>query len=727
MNEDRSVSGTDPAEKGAAMDEEQHPNPCFQASALCCCIPRRRISLPGRRPKERKKKKNAGGLSFSDIMFEEEMDQACWNIPAGDQDSVQTQVIKSILPLCPEAYDTKDHSVLLPIGTFCLEEKQKDYDEKPVVKSLYKKGKATRPSKEGLDDWSVLSSEMENKSTVGAVSGGLPFKKGTSYQVIPDKGNSQAGRPESLGTSFQEVAHENEQQEGGDHASIRSEGVACKMACEKQEQQAVPLQELQPSGKSEDLESSLPETKIKMQEEQNNTSTDYEVVQPLTELLIQPWIPNSEEQQSLERQELAKDVAHKIEEHLTWDKMNTVPKEDIHKKIQGSPDTLNQEVWQPVELKYPESLSILDTNHEQEQSEMLYHEDPISEASHSETEHSFRRTVDHDVQWPTTQKAISYSFQDIAFEKEQEGSANFISDSPLSKAGEHQWSPHQMSNKAVVQENKTTFPLIVSCATEQQKLDHMNNMLEDGLVYLIPQKNQEKQHIFLAEHVSSTHHHRLSHEKELREGLDYSYSGSQAIAFTGEKENPGLLIPENMGTLPDNISYEKEQQRKLECGDSGPESLFDKEEQDCQPALYLGGQLPLALEHLSSGSLDGTPEAEQCTRKSGTLEMLPLEEQQVECGDQSMKLLSGPSKDKEAKDDQEEKETTMFPSAGKNTQREQMEAWHTPEDTFISHKEQLQREQIDLNMTCEEHQRKGLQGLSETSSSVSSTSNEDNM
>ncbi|KAL8188070.1 UNVERIFIED_CONTAM: hypothetical protein K2H54_060856 [Gekko kuhli] len=728
MSEDRIVSGTDRAEEGIATNEEQQSNWCSQVSALCCCVPRRRMSLPGSRPRERKKKKNAGGFSFTDIMIEEEMDQACWNSLVGDRDSVQSEAIKTMPPLCPQAYGTKDHSIPLPIGPFYLEVKQKDYDEKPVVKSFYKKGKTTRPSKEGLDDWSVLSSETENKSIMSAVSEGLPFEKGTSYQVIPDKRNSWTGRPESLGISLQEAAHEKEQQEGENCASVISEGASCKMAWQNQEQQAAPFQELQSPGKLEDLKSPLPDTEIKMQEDQHYTSTDYEGATSLTELLIKPRIPCSEEQQSLGLQQLAKDVAHKMEEQVTWDKMNAVPKEDIHKKVQGSPDILFQEVWQPVELKYPESLPIMVKNHEQEQLEVLHHVDLVSDASHSETEHNYRKIVDQEVQRPIIQKAMSYSFQDTAYEKEQGGgSTNSTSDGPLSKAGEHQQIPHQVNTQAVVPENKTTFPLVVTCAAKQQKPAHMNNIPDNNLVYITPQMNLEKQHILLAEQVSTTHHHKISLEKEPQEGLDHSYSGSQGIAVTEEKENPGLLISENMGTQPDNISYEREQQRKLECGDSGSESLYDKEEQDCQPALYLEGQPPLVLEQLSSGPLNGTSETEPCARKSGTLGTNLLEEQQVKCGDQSKMLLSVSSKEKEAKDDQEEQETTIFPSARWNTQEEQLQTWRTPEDTFIPHMEQTQRVQFDLDMTCEEHQWKGKQALSETKSSCSTRDNEENI
>lgn len=633
------------------------------------------------------------------------MDQGCWNISVGDQDSAEIEAIKTTPPLCPQAYWTKDHSIPLPTGRKdALEVKQKEYDEKSVINSFYEKGKATRPSKEGLDDQSVLCSEMENKSIVGAVREGLPFEKRTSCQVILDKGNSQAGRPESL----QEVTHEKERQEGGNHASIISGGVFCMVASEKQEEQAVPFQELQPSGKLEDLKSPLLDTEINMQEEQNDTDTDYDGVTSLTELLIQPQILLSEEQQSLGQQQLAKDVAHEVEEQVTLDKMNAVPKEDIHTKVQWFPDTLYQKAGQPVELKYPKGLSIMDKNHKQEQSEVLYHVDLVSEAFYSEAEHNYKKDVDEDVQWPIIRKITSCPLRRTAYEDEQEeGSTNSTSDSPLTEAGADQWIPHQVNIQAVAQENKSTFPLVATCATEEQNL---------------PQKQQEhlqKQHIPLAERVSSTHHHIISHEKESQEGLAHLYSESQGIAFTEETENPGLSISESMGTPPDNISFEKEQQRKLECGDSGSESLYDKEEQDCQLALYLEGQPPLVLEQLSSGWENGTSEAEQCVRKSGTLEVHPLEEQQVEWGDQSKKLLPVSSEEKEAKDDQEEQETTMFPSPQWNAQGQQMEVWHTPKDTFLLHQEHLQR---DLGMTCEEQQ-----GLSETGTSCSTRNDEENV
>uniref|UniRef100_A0ACB8FBI1 Uncharacterized protein n=1 Tax=Sphaerodactylus townsendi TaxID=933632 RepID=A0ACB8FBI1_9SAUR len=721
MSEDRIASGIDPAEEGSETDKEQHSDGCFQG-LCCCCVPRRRMSLPGKKPKDRKKKHSAGGLSFSDIMLEEEMDQICWNVSIGDQESVQIEAIKSTQPLCPQAYGTKDDCIRLPIGTFCLEEKQKDYDEKSSVKSFQEQAEAAKPSQEWLNDLSVLCSDKEDKRMAAVVSEGLPFENETSYQVMPSQEKRQAGRSESLGSLLQEVAREKEQQEGGDHASVISEGVSCKKVCEKQEQQATPFQELEQHGKQEDLKSPSLDPEIKMQEEQNNR-TDDEDVTSLKELLVQSWVPYSEEQQTLGQQQPAKDAAHQVEEQATWDKVNAVPKGDTNEKVQGSP--LYPEEWQPVELKYLDSSPVVDTKHGQEQSEALHRVKIVSETSHNEAEHE--QPADQEVQQPFIVETTRSSFQDTFCEKDRElvqCTASSVSDSPLSKTEEHQGIPCQVNIQTVVQENKTTFQPDVPWATEQQKRD---DVCEKGLGYAAEQKNLQKQHILLGELTSSPHLHRISHEKEPEEGPDHSYFGSQGIASPEEQENSWVIISETAGTLPDNVSFEKEQQRKLESGDSGSDGLYDKEEQDCQAALYLEGQPPLGLEQLCSVPLNRSSEAEQGARNGGTLETHWQEEQAAEYGDQSKKFHSVFSKEKEAKEDQDELETTIFSSTQQNVQEEEMVSGRAPNNTFTPLKDQPQRDPFDLGLTCEGPQRKEKQDLSESRFSRSTRTDEEDM
>ncbi|KAJ6660921.1 hypothetical protein lerEdw1_016941 [Lerista edwardsae] len=685
--------------------------------------------LPGRRPRDRKKKewkkKNAEDPCFKDIMLEEgqqTMGQDYWSTAfVGDLDSAQTEAITEgrevslsplptmPLPLCTESCDknTQDQHIPVPL------EKGEEHDRGKTEKTFHTPGKA-QPPQEGPDGQSAVSLVTQKKNLVGTVSEGVPFEESKDYVAMPVKETRQSGSPELLSPVLQEAADEKEQQKGEACTGSMPEGEPCKKELQ-QDDKNVPSQEPQEHTDLEQLHSASAANEKKLQEEQNNTSMDSDGVASLQELLSQPCVPCLEDQQLLEPLPVM-GVTHEAEEEVTQGQVNPAFEEEAHKKNRDDEDTPHQEVEQLGEQKYPDILTTIDANNDPEVQKVLSHLEFGSEASPQKPGHNYQPLHEQEDQLLILPKATSFSFQDIAYEKKQtevQDIRNYTSDTVLSKGEDHQYVSHKVDRQAAPPENMTIFPLGAICTTDTPSPAPTDFMRQDNVVYLAGQKQPETQPFFLGQPFK-TPHYNVTDEKEEHEGLDHAYFGSKGIVCTEELEYQEPVVFEDVSMLTDTINYEKEQQRKLDCGDSGPESICDKEDQDHQPALFLQVQEPLALANFSSLALNETSE-EQRTRKDNTnTSSLEMEEQQADRDDQGQRLMFAPSQEKERLQDQEEPQPPMAPLAGRNPEGGLLEAWHDQKASSLTCEEQKHREPLKLGMTCEEHHKQEKQGLSNT-------------
>ena len=654
----------------------------------------RRICLARKRPKGRKKKieekNNAGDPSPDDTIFEETQPnraQVYWNrTPAGDLGSVQNEAIKPVLTLCTQPYNrkTQDPHIPLALGDTYLKEKREDYDEETNTETVHTQSK-TQQQKEGLDNQSLLSAEMEKKSLMDAISAGTPLEDGKEHLVTPAEENRQSGKLELLSAMLQEGACDKEQG-GGDHASIILEGATCKKE----------LKELQ---QSRELVTLAMDEK-KLQEEQN-TGTDLQDGTSLQELLSQPAVQcNEEEQQALGKQELVMGVTHDMEKQVTWSQMDSVSKEDVHKEDQGYQDRPNEEAQQSVELKNPDILSTMCGNHE--------HEEPaVEEHFPNKIEHNYLHLVDQENQPLVIPKAANFPCM-----KKQEDAQTIrssTSDVVLSKVEDHPYISHQVDLQAVGPENTTPLPQGAMYAMDLQKLAYINSLPVDVAVHITEQKYPETQQLLLLEQGSTLHS--VTEGKEGLEGIDHTHSGAKGTAYIEEQENQEPIVSEDNSILLDNISYAKEQQRKLAYGDPGPEGIYDKEDRNLQSTLYLDVQKPLVLGKLGTLPLKGTFEEERCAMKdnTGNLEMHSPDEEPEE---QFNMNATASSKEQEATQEQEEQQSTISPQVGSNKEGEQVEAWHVQVAPSIPYEVEQQRGQLNLGMTCEERQKEETQSLS---------------
>lgn len=692
--------------------------------ALYLC---RRLYLPGRRPRDRKKKdwkkKDAGDPCFKDIMLEEgqqNVGQDYWSTAfVGDLDSAQTEAIMEgrevslsplpsmPLPLCTESCkkNAPDQHIPVPLGTFSLE-KREEQD----------RGKTESPQEEP-DGQSTLSLAAQKKNLVGTVSEGLPFEESKDYAATPVKETRQSGSPELLSPVLQEGADEKEQQTGDTCTGSMPEGKPCKKELQQDDKYA-PSQGPQERTDLEQLHSVLAANEKKSQEEQNNTSTDSDGVASLQELLSQPCVLCIEEQQPLEPLPVM-GITHEAEEGVTQGQVNSVLEEEAHKKHRKDGDTLHQEVEQPGEQNYPDILTTIDTNNDPEEQRVLCHLEFSPETSPQKPRHDYQPLHEQEDQLLILPKATSFSFQDITFEKKQtdiQDIRNYTSDTVLRKGEDYQYVPHQVDRQAAPPDNMTIFPLGPTSTTDARSPAHTDYMPQDNVVYIVGQKQPETQQYFLGQPIK-TPHYNIADEKEEHEGLDHAYFGSKGIVCTEELEYQEPVVFEDVSMLADSINYEKEQQRKLDCGDSGPESICDKDDQDHQPALFLQVQEPLVLANFSSLALNEASEEQRPRKDNANTSSLAtpcLEEQQTGRDDQGQMLIFAPSKEKERTQDQEEPQPPMAPLTGCNPEGQPLEAWLDPKATSMTCEEQKHREHLKLGMTCEEHHKQEKRGLSNT-------------
>lgn len=707
----------------------------FLIPALFLC---RQIYLPGRRPRDRKKKdwkkKDVGDLCLKDIMLEEgpqNLGQDYWSTSfVEDLDSTQTEAIKARredllsplaqmppmppkppVPLGTQTYDQKnqDQHIPVPLGTFSLE-KVEEYDKEKIEKAFQTPGDAQQP-KEELDSVSAGCLVTEKKNLVGIVTEGMPVKEGKDYSAMPVKENRQSGNPELLSPLLQDVACEKEGGKGGTCADSLLEGEL------KQDNQYAPLQEPKEPTDLEQLHSILVDNEKKSQEEQINTCTDSEGVTSLQELLGQPGVPCTEEQKLLE-QEPVTGVIQEVEEEVTWGQMDSIFEGKKHKKSTDGGDTPHKEAKQPGELQFSDILPTQGASDKPEQQGALCHLDFVSEISSQKSGQDLHdlSLLEQEDKLPIIPKATSFSFQDLTYEKKQtevQDIRNYTSDTILSKGEDHQSVPNQVDRQAASSE-KISFSLGTTYTADMQRPSYSDCVAQDTALYINRQRQSETQNLIFGQQIR-TPHCNTTEEKEEQEGLDHAYFESRGIICIEEQEFQEPVIVEDVGLLADNLSFDKEQQRKLDCGDTGPESICDKDDQDPPPAFCLDVQDPLVLEKLSSLSLSETSEA-QCIRKDSSsahsLEMPCLDEQQAErdTQSQSQMLIFASSKERIPGPEQ----ASMAPLVGCSTEGATQEAWYDQKATAITYEEQKHKEQSNLGMTCEEHHKKEKQGLSST-------------
>ncbi|KAH0624184.1 hypothetical protein JD844_007672 [Phrynosoma platyrhinos] len=725
MNEERVTSGTDIVEEDTDAGGQQRSTGCFQVSALCCCISKRRIHLPGRRPKDRKKKnekKKTGDGSFGDTIFEgrpQNLSQDYWSMTsAGDLGVVQTEGIKPALKVCIQTNDRKTQDPHIPVipvtlTDICLEEKQQRYAEPTNPKTFCIQNKVWQ-QKEGTENVNILSLETEN-TRLGAVLEGVAFETGKDCLVIPAKENRQSGRPELLSSLLQGATYEEEQQHGQDHVNIILEGVPCKQEL-KQDHQNISFQELQHSTELE-LHSTLATNQSKFQEEQNS-STHVENVTSFQELLNQSGELHNDEQQAVGPQDIIPSVPHNTERPMDWNQLNSVSKRDAHKEDQNYEDMPSEEAQQLTELKYPDILSTMCGNYEQEQPGVQQQQDCVMEDSSNKTEHHYLDLFHQEDQPPVIPKT-SFSFQGTSGDKNQEETQaikNSISDTVLTKVEGHQYVPNLVDLQAA--HENVAFPLGI----DLQNLPYMTTLPEDVAMHIIEQKHPDTSQLLLLEQISTPYE-----EKEKQEAQACAYSGSKVIAYIEEQESQELSVSRDTSILLGNESHEKEPQRKLECGDSGSEGLYEKEDQDHQGPVYLEMKQPLLLAEFNALPLNVTPGEELCisndNRNVGKLEIYPLDEEPEERDDQNKMHIFACFKEKEMTQGQEEQQPTVPPQAGGNTEKEPQDSWQSQKATSMPYEVQEQREQLKQGMTCEEYQ-KEKQGLSNTTFSCSTREDE---
>ncbi|XP_042315863.1 uncharacterized protein LOC121926717 [Sceloporus undulatus] len=727
MNEERVTSDTDIVEEDTDAGGQQRSTGCFQVSALCCCISKRRMHLPGRRPKDRKKKnekkKNTGDGSFGDTIFEgrpQNLSQDNWRMTsAGDLGGIQTEEVKPALKVGIQTNDrqTQDpHIPVIPVTLtdICLEEKQRRYVE-PTQAKTFCIPKKTWQQKEGTEDVNILSLETKNRS-LGAVSEGVAFEDGKDCLVMPAKENGQSGRPKLLSSLLQGATCEEEQQHGQDHVNIIVEGVPCKQEL-KQDHQKMPFQELQHSAELE-LHSTLATNENKFQEEQNS-SIHVENVTYFQELPNQLGEQHNDVQQVVGPQDIIPGVPHNTGRPMDWDHLNSVSKGDTHKEDQKYEDMPSEEAQQTTELKYPDILSTMCGNYEQEQPGVQQQQDCVTEDSSHKTEHNCLNLFYQEDQPPVIPKSTSTSGD----KKKEETQAikNSTSDTVLTKVEGHQYVPNLVDLQAATHEN-VALPLGMTYTMDLQKIPYMTTLPDDADMHIMEQKHPDTPQLLLVEQIS-THHE----EKEKQETQASAYSGSNVIAYIEEQESQEPIVSQDTSILLGNVSHEKEPQRKLECGDSGPEGLYEKGDQDPQGPVYLEMKQPLLLAELCSLPLNVAPGEELCISNDNTdvgkLEICPLDEEPEERDDQHKMHTCACFKEKETTQGQEEQQPTLPPQSGCKTEKEPQDSLQFQMATSTPYEVQDQREQLKPGMTCVEYQ-KEKQSLSNTTFSCSTRENE---
>lgn len=634
------------------------------------------MRFPGRQPKDRKKKNekknNAGDASLSDMSEDrkQNMGQEYHSMTsAGDPGSIKTEGTKPALTVCIQISDrTADLFIPVTLGDICLEGREEENAEKPSGNTLCTQGKMQQQMEEPE---SVLFLEPEMENIEGAISEGVLLEEGKGHLVTPGKENRQCGRPELLNALLQGTTYEKELKETENDVMFKLEAVPSEAEMKK-DQLDVPFQELQQS-REPALSSTLAANQNKPDEEHNAdiNSEGENSFQDQRSVLCND---------TLGLHELILDLTFKVDRQVTQSPMMSVYEGDAQNKDEEHQDMSNEKMKQAIEPGCPDLSSTTCGNHEWLEQQNL---DSVTQASSSKVEHPYLNFLEQKDPPPVTPKAVNFPFLATTHEKTQEEVKTIkrsSSDICLSKAEDHQCRPYQEDQQVAAPKNMPVFP------TGLQNLAHTNFLPDDIAVHFTDQKHTEQQLL-------------------LEETGGCCYSG------TDEQETQSPIETEDINIHPDNISHEKEQQRKLECGDSEPEGIYDKKDQDHQGTVYLEMQQPSVF----AEPLRTIPGEDQCVRKEdmnpGQGEIHLLDEESTETEDQCNIHILASSKEKVAMQQHQKQQPIMPTQEGCNKEEKQPESWLFQKGTSLPSEEQLIREQMNVAMACEAQQ-KEIQGLS---------------
>lgn len=649
------------------------------------------MSLPGRQPKERKGKngkKNTNLPSLDDIMFREgqqNRDRESWSMASvGDMGSLQIENLKPA-PIHDDNSQEPHRPVLL--SDIFLEDK-KGHDDKANA-NVQAKG---CEQKEALDDLKIPLLETGHAISVNEVS------EVKGHPVVSVKENRQSGKLD-LNVLIKEVAYKKEHNEGGDHMNLVLQVMPCKKEM-NQSHQDIPLEELQKSRELE-LDSTLTiQEKILLDQ---STSTDPEGVTSLEELLNQSSVAYSEEEKLLEQQELAVGAAHNREKPIILNQLNSSSEGDACSEDQ----ICQNEAQKPIELKYPDILFTVSESQEDEMAGEQQHLHPVAEASLNHLEHSYINLLDWNDQSPDIPQGINIPCQSTSsenFQKEIQAAKRSTSSIAFLKVDDHQYIPYNFCQQTTAPE---ILPLNATSTTSLQTLDNINTSPEVAAIHITEQKHSETQEHILLEQINT---YDQTKEKEQHSEMEDAHFGSKA---TEEEENQEPVVSEDFSKPIGNTRFEKGEQRKLDCGNSGSEGTYDKEEQDCQDNPCTEVQQLLIVSKLTSFPLNSSEEP--CEKKDSTTisnQDIHFLHENPEQDGQCIMSVGASSDEKEATLGPEGEWLTMpLPLEGDKEDQQPLETRHTPEGMSIPHEGQQDKEELNVNISCEKQQRKEKEDL----------------
>lgn len=488
--------------------------------------------------------------------------------------------------------------------------------------------------------------------------------------------------------------------------NLAPQGTPCKKEAD-QGHQDMPPEELQKSRELE-LGSTLTiQEKILLDQ---STSMDSEGVTSLQELLNQSSALYSEEENLLEQQEPTVGTAPNREKQITVSRWNSLSEGEAY-----SEDQICQNVAQkPLGLEYPSILSTVSESHEEEEEGDQQHLYSMTDASLNSLDQSYINLFDWEDQSPVMPQDITIPCQGTSSgnnQKDVQVVRSSASNIAFIKVDDHQYIPYNFYQQTTAPES-SILPVNAIVTANLPMFDNINSSPEDAAIHVIDQKHPETQECILLEQINT---YDKSKGKEQSREVEDTHIASKA---TEEEENQEPVVLEDLSKLLGNIRFESEQQRKLDCGDSGSEGIYDKEEQGCQDNPCIEVPQPLIVSKLTS--LLSNSSEEPCEKKDSTM----VSNWDIHCVDESPEEQDGPCTMHNTGASSDEKGTTQAPeeewltmpllSEGDQEDQETLESKHIPEGVSVPHEEQQDKEELKLNMSCEKQQRKEQEDLSPT-------------
>lgn len=656
--------------------------------------------MGGRRPKERKgknAKKNTDLPSLDDMFRERQQnrDRDSWSMASvGDLGGLQ---IANLKPAPIQPRDDNSQEPLRPVllSDIFLEEK-KGQEGKANANVQTRDGER----KEALDDLKIPPLETGRTHSVEKVS------EAKGHPVVSVKENRQPGKLD-LNVLMKGAAYKTEYNEGGDHMNLALQGTPCKKEMD-QGHHDMPPEELQKSRELEFDSTLTIQEKILLDQ---STSMDSEGVTSLQELLNQSSVLFSEEENLLEQQEPTVGAAHNREKQITASQWNSSSEGEAYSEDQ----ICQNEAQKPIGfLEYPSILSTVSESYEEEEAGEQQHLHPMSEASLNNIDHSYINLFDWEDQSPVIPQDITIPCQGTSSgsnQKDIQVARSSASNIAFIKVDDHQYIPYNLYQQTTAPES-TILPLNAIVTANLPMLDNINSLPEDAAIHIIEQKYPETQEHILLEQINT---YDQSKGKEQHREVEDTHFASKA---TEEEEKQEPVVLEDLRKLLGNIRFESEQQRKLDCGDSGSEGIYDKEEQGCQDNPCIEVQQPLIVSKLTSLLLNSSEEP--CEKKDSTM----VSNRDIHCVDESPEEQDGQCTIYNTGASSDEKGTTLGPeeewltmpllSEDDQEDQETLGSKHIPEGVSVPHEEQQDKEELKLNMNCEKQQRKEQEELSPT-------------